>query len=332
MGIVKDILYAVASKHFLPIVKKQAIFPYYHIVKDEKVIHIENLYPYKNISTFTNDVDLLLKYYTPINPLDLLAGKKTPENSFLITFDDGLEEIYSVIFPVLKEKKIKGIFFINPDFVDNKETLYKHDISILISHLKESGFDSKTVGEVASALSIDFSSVPDFISKLKNSKFSERHKVKEVLASLQIDLSKYLRDQKPYITKEQIKEMMADGHLFGGHTMSHPALGQLSFEDQKGQILDSVEWVKKNFSIDYSLFAFPFSDKNISKKLITELFEYDKNMLIFGNAGIKQDIDKRIIQRFSLENPNRITEKQIVTENLYKYYNKLIGKYNIKRR
>ncbi len=148
---------------------------------------------------------------------------------------------------------------------------------------------------------------------------------------LNIDVKKYLSENKFYLSKEQIKEMMDDGHYFGGHTMSHPPLIQLSHEQQKKEIIDSIEWLKNNFGINYSLFAFPFSDKSMSKKLLNELFDYDSSLKLFGNSGIKMDFDRRIIQRFSLENPKKETEKQIVTENLYKYFNKAIGAYNIKR-
>jgi len=153
-----------------------------------------------------------------------------------------------------------------------------------------------------------------------------------VLAQLHINIDHYLTTEKPYISKLQIQEMMDAGFYFGGHTMSHPPLNQLSHEDQKAQIIDSIEWLKSNFGIQYSYFAFPFSDKGISRKLIEELFEYDQQLLIFGNSGLKKDIDTRIIQRFSLENPNRKTSNVIISENLYKIYNKLIGKYNIHRK
>jgi hypothetical protein len=63
--------------------------------------------------------------------------------------------------------------------------------------------------------------------------------------------------------------------------------------------------VKSNFGISYALFAFPFSDKGISAKLLDELFAYDPKLLLFGNSGIKRDVNDRIIQRFSLENPSR---------------------------
>ncbi len=126
--------------------------------------------------------------------------------------------------------------------------------------------------------------------------------------------------------------MIDEGYYFGGHTMSHPRLNILPPEEQEKEVINSIEWLKNTFKINYSLFAFPFTDKGISKQLINKIFEYDKRTLIFGNSGLKKDIDSRIIQRFSLENPAENTIKRIITENLYKFYNKAIFKYSIKRK
>ena len=193
-------------------------------------------------------------------------------------------------------------------------------------------YETKSIlDKIGQTLSFNFNSIDEFKQKFINLKFSEREKIKEVLELLNIDIKAHLKQNQPYITKEQIQEIINDGFFFGGHTMTHPPLNQLTHEEQKSEIINSINWLKENFNINYSLFAFPFSDKTISKKLLNELFEYDNNIKLFGNSGLKKDIDKRIIQRFSLENPKKQTEKQIVTENLYKYFNKLIGKYNIKR-
>ncbi len=330
MGIVKDILHKASSKRFLKTFKNQTIFPYYHIVKDNQVAHIENLYQFKNCKQFLNDISILNNNYNPINPKDLLENK-TLKNNFLLSFDDGLQEVYSIIYPILKKNNLKAIFFINPNFVDNNEGLYKHYISIIISDLKNNNFEKSTLDKISQTLSFTFNTVDEFKQKFINIKFSERNKVNEILELLNINIKAHLIENQPYITKVQIQEMINDGFYFGGHTMTHPPLNQLTHEEQKKEIIKSIDWLKENFNINYSLFAFPFSDKTVSKKLLNELFEYDNNIILFGNSGLKKDFDKRIIQRFSLENPNKQTEKQIVTENLYKYFNKLIGKYNIKR-
>jgi hypothetical protein len=198
--------------------------------------------------------------------------------------------------------------------------------------LKKNGFDATMISRVADILSINYTSEADFITKFKNTKFSSRDKISNVMVALGLDMQAYLKTQKPYVSKSQIREMIDAGFHFGGHTMSHPPLNQLSFEEQKAEIINSIEWLKENFGITYSLFAFPFTDKAISAQMIHALLAYDPDILIFGNAGLKKDINKRIIQRFSIENPAKKIEKLIVAENIYKVFNKVIGKYRIQRK
>ena len=207
MGIIKDCLYQVSSQYWLSFFKKQSIFPYYHIVKDSKVAHIENLYPYKNQAQFKSDLNFLLKHYEPINP-EILQANSTIKNSFLLTFDDGLCEIYTDIFPILKAHNVKAIFFINPCFVDNTEALYKHSISIIISHLKKNNFKKEDVEAINTILSFPTLSNDALEMKLKSTPFSSRTKINEVLQQLKIDIENYLTTEKPYISKIQMQEML----------------------------------------------------------------------------------------------------------------------------
>ena len=234
MGIIKESLYKISDKAFLPIFKNQSVFPYYHLVRDTKVAHIENLYAFKNAAQFRHDIDFLLEFYKPIDPKDLLLDPQTT-NSFLLTFDDGLAEIYSVIFPILLEKNIKAIFFINPDFVDNNESLYKHDISLIIGHFKKNNFDAETVAKVCRQIGIsEMANHHELIKKIKAMPLAESNKIKKLAEILGIDVQQYLKTQQPYISKSQIAEMLAAGFYFGGHTLSHPPLNQLTHEQQKG--------------------------------------------------------------------------------------------------
>lgn len=332
MGIIKDTLYKISNKKLLLPLKKQSVFPYYHLVRDEKVAHIEHLYPYKNIQQFRKDLEILLQHYKPVSPLDIIKTKEKHNNSFLISFDDGLEEIYSVVYPILKEKNLTAVFFINPAFVDNTIGLYKHYISVIIVHLKQNNNDQNLLETISSIFYFSFSTEAEFVKKLKEVPYSERNKIDEVLRLLNIDSSAYLNKHTPYVSKEQIQQMINDGFYFGGHTLTHPPLDQLSFQQQKREVIESIEWLKMNFGITYSLFAFPFSDKNVSKALLNELFQYDQNILVFGNSGFVSDIDCRIIQRTSFENPRKDIERHIVAENLYKYFTIITGKYYIKRK
>ncbi len=330
MGIVKDIIYSVSKKNFLHKFKDQSIFPYYHLVKDHQVAHIEHLYDFKNKKQFEDDIGVLKKYYQPLHPQSLLSNSKL-HNNFLLTFDDGLQEVFTEIYPVLKRHNLSAIFFVNPEFVDNEKGIYKHYISIIISHINKNRIEKSIVDQISQRLSFTYNSPQDFNRKLLNLKYADRHKLDDVFELLQIDIKTYLTKNQPYLTKEQIQIMIDDGFFFGGHTMNHAPLNQITHDEQIREIIESIEWLKNQFKIPYSFFSFPFSDNSISKNLMAELFKYDTNIRIFGNAGLKDDIDPRIIQRFSLENPKKQIERQIVTENLYKYFNKFVGTYHIKR-
>src|SRR5207245_9261949 len=84
------------------------IIPYYHIVCDEEISHVKHLYRYKTIREFREDIDFLLKTYSPMGLIDLLIymknGRSLPVRDFLLKFDDryrGIGDIVATIFLVI---------------------------------------------------------------------------------------------------------------------------------------------------------------------------------------------------------------------------------------
>jgi len=71
----------------------------------------------------------------------MVNGKKLPENSIVLTFDDGYADIWIYAYPLLKKFNMCGTVFINPDFVDPREDnneLYKLDDKT--EYLPKSGY------------------------------------------------------------------------------------------------------------------------------------------------------------------------------------------------
>ncbi len=331
MGIVKDNLYKFASKKWVDSVKQQSIYPYYHLISNNDLPHINHLYPYKGVSQFEKDLDFLLANYKPQDPANVLRGEEE-KNAFLLTFDDGLSQIFKVVYPILKKKGVRAIFFVNPAYVDNHQLFYKHAISIILDFFSQNKVSDEQVSKIAALLNTenDKNVIKHRIATLD---YVNRNNAHLILGDvLNFDIEAYLRKSPPYLTTEQIIEMHNNGFYFGGHTMTHPPLNQIAFEQQFQEIVASINWLHTNFNIDYATFAFPFSDKTASSKLINALFDYNPNMVLFGNSGLKKDIDPRIIQRFSIENPKKNIAKVIVTEHLYKHFNMVIGQYQIKRK
>ena len=335
MGLLKNLLYSASSEKMLNFFTDQTIFTYYHTVNNEKLNYLDNLFSFKNEKHFKNDIELLLNNYQPLNPDFFLKDFKynqIPKNHFLLTFDDGLSQIFDVVAPILYEKKISAIFFVNPHYIDNKNFFVRHVISVLIDIILNNKYDKEIIQEINYLLSLKKSSSKSLlINDLKKINFDSENILLRITELLKVDINTELKKKKPFISKNQIKEMIDMGFYFGGHTMTHPRLNTINYKDQKKEIIDSINWLKLNFKINYSFFAFPYTDRGISKKLIKSIFKYDNSSIVFGNSGLKKDFDERIIQRFSLEKPNQNTSKLIVSENLYKFCNKLIGNYNISR-
>ena len=335
MGLLKNLLYSASSEKMLNFFTDQTIFTYYHTVNNEKLNYLDNLFSFKNEKHFKNDIELLLNNYQPLNPDFFLKDFKSnqiPKNHFLLTFDDGLSQIFDVIAPILYEKKISAIFFVNPHYIDNKNFFVRHVISVLIDIILNNKYDKEIIQEINYLLSLKKSSSKSLlINDLKKINFDSENILLRITELLKVDINTELKKKKPFISKNQIKEMIDMGFYFGGHTMTHPRLNTINYNDQKKEIIDSINWLKLNFKINYSFFFFFYTDRGISKKLIKSIFKYDNSSIVFGNSGLKKDFDERIIQRFSLEKPNQNTSKLIVSENLYKFCNKLIGNYNITR-
>lgn len=94
---------------------------YYHMVSDDYIQHVSPLYKFKTEEEFENDVKLLSKHYEFID----LDSIKTKKKGIILTFDDGYSECFSTIFPILEKYNIKGYFFLNNDFIDNKAMFSK---------------------------------------------------------------------------------------------------------------------------------------------------------------------------------------------------------------
>ncbi len=195
MGLVKNILYKSSHKSLIKLFKNRSVFPYYHIINDKKVHHIKNLYKYKNVGEFKHDLEILLEHYKPLNPEIIIKNPtknfKIPQNSFLLSFDDGLKEVYDIIFPVLKEKNIKAIFFINPKFIDNNEILHRHHLSVVVEVLKEIK-DTKKLNEISNLFGISYSShkqLSEYVLKIDS---SNKKLLDNVKTELEINIDSYL--------------------------------------------------------------------------------------------------------------------------------------------
>lgn len=304
----------------------------YHMVSDHPLPHVDHIYSYRNTTNFTADLDFLLSRYRVITLQDLLEshqhpGHRLPEKSLLITFDDGLKEMYEIIAPILKNKKILPAVFLTKNYVDNKELGYDHRKSLLIHHAGDQR-NKQATDRMEEILHAEGLFIGDLRSSILGIPYKKRKTVDLLAENANIDFSSWLEKNKPYMTGSQVMELKDQGFMFGGHSVDHPDFSELDVEEQLLQAKESMDFVCSQFQIAYRTFAFPYWDAAVSVKFFNDL----KADATFGTQGLLDDPIPNHVQRIGFERFNYTARKCIKTHYFRKIMLSALGKGTIKRR
>ena len=336
MGLFKKIYYQSAS--LLPIgpLKKisavDVLLPYHHLVSDERLKHICHLYSYKNKKQFTNDLDYLLKYFSPIDPADLIRavknGSSIPKNTFLLTFDDGFREIYEVAAPILLQKGVPALFFLNTSFLDNKELFYRNKISLIIDEFNKHSQGDPVARQLQQILRLPVNDSQQIKSAILQINYTNKEMADELGTCLGISFSEYLSNARPYISTAQVKDLIVKGFYFGSHSLDHPNYKLLALDDQLNQTWQSCSIIRGSFNLSYSAFSFPHEDVHVRQKFFDDLFT-DKNSpvdILFGTQNQKHEINNRMLHRFNAERPEVPIEGLVKGMLLYNLKKKMVNR------
>jgi peptidoglycan/xylan/chitin deacetylase (PgdA/CDA1 family) len=300
---------------------QKLIFPFYHAISNTDILHIKHLYAIKSEKSFKQDLDYILKHYRPVNLEDskrIIESNEVPlHNSFHLTFDDGLREIYEVVAPILYAKGIPATFFLNSAFVDNKDLFFRYKASLLLEALQNKKLTSAALEKAKSLF--DNGKFKDLKELILSVNYKNKGILDQLAITFGIDYEAYLQKEKPYMDKDQIRDLMNKGFTVGAHSVDHPEFSTISLNDQIEQTKKSIDFINKEFKPDLRAFAFPFTDHNVSKEFFNCVFNPESPLadLTFGTAGIKHDNVERNIQRIPMESGD--TAKSIITMQ-YLYY------------
>jgi peptidoglycan/xylan/chitin deacetylase (PgdA/CDA1 family) len=318
-------------KFLMKLAKKKVIFPFYHFVDDGNFNFVNHLYKPKTKELFLEDLQFFKKHFTSLPIKDLRSKKKTANNyGFFLSFDDGLSNFYNVVAPILLREKIFAINFLNSNFIDNKGLFYRYKVNILISKILKNDFNKNIKINICSLLKLDVFNHEEVINYLKNTSIKETKLLDELFEILGFSFKDYLKNEKPYLAKNQILELKEQGFYFGAHSKNHPRYSQIALKDQIKETIESVNEVNKQFNLENNYFAFPFSDDGVSKEFFTRI--ESKKITTFGSSGLKDEDIKTNYQRIPMEfNSVYSAETIIKGELVYYILKRVLGKHKTKR-
>lgn len=282
----------------------ELVIPHWHLVSDREVAHVSGLYKFRNMRQFKADLEFFLRFYKSVSLQDVISYLdgigRLPKRCFLLTFDDGFREIYDIIAPVLHAKGVPAVFFLTTSFIDNRELGYPQKKSLLIK-AQTSLIDSPAAQEASRHLTNAGVKDADMSSMIRGIYYRQRHVLDELAPILGCDFEGYTASVQPYLTSEQIIELMKMGFDIGAHSVDHPLFSELSLDEQLFQTQESLRWLSDRYQFDCGAFAFPYSDSGISPEFFQKAFSDGCLKVSFGIGGVLSHFFSRNVARFSME-------------------------------
>ncbi|MFC2115504.1 polysaccharide deacetylase family protein [Bacteroidota bacterium] len=281
------------------------ILPFYHTVSDLPMPHVENVYPVRSVRRFKRDLEYLLKHFEPVG-LEALKSDSPPKHSkpaMLLSFDDGLSEIHDIVAPLLAAKGVPAAFFVNTDFVDNRDLFFRYKSSLILDRLKTIKYSPAVAELFQSRYHLADSSKKSIKAFLLGKTYMNRDEFDDIGKLLELDFGTFLKIKEPYMSLEQIRTLADQGFYIGAHSKDHPLFSNLSMQDMLLQYRESMEFVRREIAAGYGIFSFPFTDHGVPARFFDEIKEKDMPRLdaSFGAAGLKKDPLPFHYQRIPME-------------------------------
>ena len=194
-------------------------------------------------------------------------------NNLVITFDDGFKEMYDVVFPILKSEQVPATFYLIGNCIDNKNLMWRNKLEYLIN-TNTSSMVSRSCQELAEEYNLNPTNCDQLMVWSENEwEMSRKDIYSDVLWNklVKVPLVEFLEENKPYLSIQNISEMMDKNMTFGNHSYTHPVFSKLSLEETISEIVQTNIELKNNFNIELPHFSFPFGIKpneNIYNQLI----------------------------------------------------------------
>lgn len=274
--------------------------PAYRAVSNEDLPHLKHMMDYKNVKQFRQDLDYLLQHFELVTWSEfkeVQQGKLRRRKIAMLTFDDGLREFYDVILPILEEKGVYALQFVNPAFIDNRDMMFRCKASLITDRILTSEAQAKTVADV---LDLKNPTLKTLAKKISLINYLDRSTLDRIAEKIDLSFSDYLQNQQPYMSLQQLKTVSEKGFGVASHSWDHPLYYELSTEEQLENTYRSLDYMTANGFTD-DCFSFPFTDFGIKQDFFRQLFASRNLFCSFGSAGIKYDDFGKNFQRIPME-------------------------------
>jgi peptidoglycan/xylan/chitin deacetylase (PgdA/CDA1 family) len=251
----------------------------YHYVRDTNASPFPGIHAL-GVADFERQLHCLAEAGDSVSCDDLLAclndGRPLVRPGVVLTFDDGFVDHYEAVFPRLRARGWRGVFFLaGATLGDRPRVLNVHKTHFLIARLGPDRFAEAVRAHATQAVAdggggaglarttdvyrYDGAAGSGDVKHLLNYELPIET-ADRVLEDL---FAEHLGDEVAfarslYLSRDMIREMAAGGMTFGYHTASHRVLSRLDIEAQQRELDEGVALVRGLTGQDAVPFCFPY--------------------------------------------------------------------------
>jgi peptidoglycan/xylan/chitin deacetylase (PgdA/CDA1 family) len=232
----------------------------YHRVNDEQ----DPFFPAVPIHAFAQQMDYLASQFSACSLADAIAGLRThdlPENTVVVTFDDGYRDNYLNAFPILKKFSIPATIFLATEVIDSGKVLWHDRVFAAFRNTRElflteyndqlGTHSLRTVKEKLLAQA----RVRAFLRSLENDARSLW--IARLVERLNVEDQHDADAPALMLTWDEVRIMHRGGISFGSHTVSHPILSKVSAVKAREEIYESKRMIEERLGATVEAFAYP---------------------------------------------------------------------------
>lgn len=184
-----------------------------------------------------------------------LANPYAPAaNEIVLTFDDGLRNNLSVVYPILRKLQVPATFFVCPELVENGKWLWNHEVRCRLQTLS-----APALVELSNALHAPEGSAEKVIEWMKTLPLQQRHKAEQSILLATTSFQPTAAQHASFDMMHWDDLLSLDPRLItiGSHTMSHPILTTLSVQEIEAELAESRRRLEQQLQRTIEFFCYP---------------------------------------------------------------------------
>jgi peptidoglycan/xylan/chitin deacetylase (PgdA/CDA1 family) len=228
--------------------------------------------------SFRMQLRLLKKHFNVISPddfvLSLRQRQELPERAILLTCDDGLLNHLNVMVPILREERLKCLFFVTGSSLgDAPALLWYLELYLLLMQAPTLDgpirLQSILIPEISADLEQRRSLWLSLLRSLSRVHAATRRRfLEDAAAKFGLQPSwkipyvhdPVLRNRFQLLRLPEMKKLGDAGMTIGAHTLSHPILAEQSLDLARGEIAECRSTLEQSLGRSVWAIAYPFGD------------------------------------------------------------------------